>query len=459
MLLNEPISTPFGYALAPLDLRAAQQATQALFSDTKIRIPRPTYSNEGYQSTSWKRTSFLIPAASPRSSYSKPLCGGEKEDELPEGTYERLAEDAKVANEMPFFGQRQVPLSGTYNVGSEGGSSTSSQSNTTPTLVVERLVPVQASKKSNPRVLLLAHGLGYCKETFLPMVDRFVQDPNHNIDQVWLVDALGHGLTSQCNPAKSKEELLSSQHRVVDSNDYARDMLLLLTCYLPRILPDKDSIPSSEVLSYCSPRLTSHKIVAIGHSFAGTAMLQISIHLPQLFESIAVIEPIILHDSIFDKAVRVPLAQFTLMKRDKWSSRSAARQDFEKDRMTATWDPRVLDCFVAGALVQQPGGTNDAVERCCDRVAEALCIRGNVPGTQLGNGTLNFVSPKVKVLYVSSQKPMLTTLDHVKQLAEQVPTLDFQVIKGSHSLPQEQPDLLADMIARSLLQEKNSSKL
>lgn len=460
MLLNEPISTPFGYALAPLDLTAAQQTTRALVSDSKARIPRPTYLKERYQSTSWKRTSFLIPAASPRSSYSEPLCGGGKEDELPQGTYERLAKDPKIANQMPFFGQRQRPLPGTYTIGTQGSGATSSRDGvSSPALVVERLVPVQASKKSDRKVLFLAHGLGYCKETFLPMLDQFIQDPNHNIDQVWLLEALGHGLTSQCNPAKCKEELLSAHHRIVDSNDYARDMLLLLTCYLPQVLHDKDSTPSSNVLPYCSPRLTDHRIVAIGHSFAGTAMLQVSIHLSDLFESIAVIEPIILHDSIFDKAVRVPLAQFTLMKRDKWPSRSAAREDLAKDRLTASWDPRVLDCFVAGALVQQSGEASEAVERCCDRIAEALCIRGNVPGTQLGNGTLKFVSPRVKVLYVSSPKPMLTSLDHVKQLAEQIPTLDFQVIKGSHSLPQEQPDLLADFIIRSLLQQNNGSKL
>lgn len=66
---------------------------------------------------------------------------------------------------------------------------------------------------------------------------------------------------------------------------------------------------------------------------------------------------------------------------------------------------------------------------------------------------------KVKVLYISAHKPMMSTLDNVKHLAEQIPKLDFQLVKGSHNLPQEQPELIADMIAKSLLQEGSTSKL
>jgi pimeloyl-ACP methyl ester carboxylesterase len=451
MLLDQPIPTPFGFALAPLNLTAAQQHTQALQKQSSISIPHPRYSAEGYQSSQWKRTSFIIPAASPRSTYSNPLCGGEGQEELPAGTHEKLARDAKYANQMPHFGNHD-PLPGMYIVGAEDTDASLLQSSS---LVVERLVPVRASTRTDTKILFLGHGLGYCKETLLPLLDRLVQDPNHNIDQVWVMDALGHGLTSQCNTPQSKDDLLTSQHRIVDSNDYARDMILFLTCYLPQILSNKDEKSSSVTLPYTSPRLTKHKIVAIGHSFAGTSMLQASVHLPDLFESIAVIEPIIIHESWMKQAIKIPLSQFTLMKKDHWPSRVEARQEFAKDRMTASWDPRVIDCFVAGGLYEDK--EQDGVKRSCDRVAEALCIRGNRPGFQLGMGLLKHI--KVKVLYISAHKPMMSTLDNVKHLAEQIPKLDFQVVKGSHNLPQEQPELIADMIAKSLLQEGSTSKL
>ncbi|PWN54245.1 alpha/beta-hydrolase [Violaceomyces palustris] len=475
MSLPESIQTPFGYALAPVNLTAASQHSARLGGDERLEatvkdLLQPVYLADGYQPRGWQRSTHLIPAATPRSCYSQPLAGGSPLPELGPGTHHSLSQDPKLAEKMPFFQDRQPPQPGPFRIGihpPQGGKEESG-SIRPPSLVVERLLPTRGSRNPKAKVIVAVHGLGSCKETFLPLLDRLVRKgeeeeeeaEDHGIHQIWLIDALGHGMTSILNGGSktSPDDLLSCQNRIVDSNDYARDLLLFLTCYLPGALEASRGSPLGPALAYSPPRLASRKVIGLGHSFGATSLLQLGVHLPDLFESICVIEPILIRDALVEKGRKIPLARFTLMKKASWSSREEARRDLVKDRTSSSWDPRVRDAFVAGALCQ--GRKEEEVDRCCDRVAEALCIRGNRPGIQLATGTLRHLPSRVKVLYISCSKPLLSPLEEVRSVAEgQIANLDFETLDGSHSLPQEMPDTIADLVRSSLIRNRSTSKL
>lgn len=485
-MLPELIETPFGHALAPLQLAAARQHSAELSrkhgdgansADTLQRL-KPRYLEQGYQPQGWNRTLHLVPAATPRSSYSHPLAGGSPGQELPATTYQDLARDPKLAEKMPFFQDRVPPQSGAFRIGdnsTQQGSSSASHS-PPPTLVWERLVPKQPSRRADAKVIVAAHGLGFCRETWLPLLDDLAASNkrDHAIAEAWLVDALGHGSTAIYNASSIRstdpQVLLSNQHRIVDSNDYARDLLQFLTCYLPSALEStsQQDAPLPTVLPFSPPSLPPRRLVGLGHSFGATSLLQLCVHLPELFESICAVEPILVREPLVDKAARIPLAKFTLFKADQWPSLHAASQAFAKDRMLSAWDPRVRSAFVAGGLypinaASDADAGQDGVQRCCDRICEALCIRGNRPGIQLATHTLRHIPSSVKILYISCAKPLLLPLQEVQDVAKSnIPNLVFEALKGSHSLPLESPHVVADSIRRSLFSTHSvpvSSKL
>lgn len=474
-MLPEYIDTGFGHALAPLQLSAARQHTQMLSrkhgeSGTDVlEHLKPHYLDEGYQPRGWHRSIHLVPAATPRSSYSHPLAGGVSQDELDSGTYDRLARSPKEAEKMPFFQDREPPQPGHFRLGTDDDQSDPDPS-AIPTLIWERLVPHRRSRKADAKVVVAAHGLGFCKETWLPLLDQLIASDHddHGIAEVWLVDALGHGMTAVYNASSihciDSQQLLSSTHRIVDSNDYARDLLQFLTCYLPSALEStrhEAAAPLPTVLPYAAPRSPARRLVGIGHSFGATSLLQSCVHLPDLFESLCVVEPILVREALADGARRVPLAKLTLLKPDEWPSRSAAMKSFAKDRMLSTWDTRVQSAFAAGALCpiqtqtsqSNQGSANEGqVQRCCNRVCEALCIRGNRPGIQLATQTLRYVPHHVRVLYISCAKPLLLPLQEVEQTARtNIANLVFEAHNGSHGLPLEHPNTIANSIRNSLL--------
>lgn len=464
-MLLVSIDTKFGYALAPLQLDAARRHSAELSSrhaganGDKMDHLKPQYLDGGYTPQAWHRTIHLVPAATPRSSYSQPLAGGEPGEELPAGTYEQLAKKPKAVEKMPFFQDRVPPQPGDFRIGD--ASASTALFKPPPTLVWERLVPHKRSTRLDAKVIVGVHGLGFCKETFLPLLDGLVNragDDDHGIAEVWLVDALGHGATAIYNSSSIRsidaQELLSSQHRVVDSNDYARDLLQFLTCYVPDALEatlQGSALPT--ILPFSPPRIPRQKVVGLGHSFGATSLLQLCVHLPHLFESICAVEPILVRDALVDKATRIPLARFTLLKPDEWPSRAAASESFAQDRMLSAWDPRVRAAFTAGALFPANSDASvGAVQRCCNRVAEALCVRGNRPGVQLATHTLGYIPDTVKILYISCAKPLLLQLEEVQTTAQDnIPNLVFETLKGSHGLPLESPDAIADSVRQSLL--------
>lgn len=95
-------------------------------------------------------------------------------------------------------------------------------------------------------------------------------------------------------------------------------------------------------------------LVGIGHSFGGNIIVNLAYLHPRLLSHVVLMDPVI--SRFIDKG---PSYGFTPMKlssfrRDLWPSREEAEKAFRKNRMLATWDPRVLEVWMKHGIRDTP---------------------------------------------------------------------------------------------------------
>ncbi|KZV61465.1 hypothetical protein PENSPDRAFT_294027 [Peniophora sp. CONT] len=168
-----------------------------------------------------------------------------------------------------------------------------------------------------------------------------------------------------------------------DWHDITRDIL----CFIQHFLP-KESTPQlmPSILSRSSGG--SRKVLALGHSFGGCALVLAASHYPELFSAVMLVDAVIVppeldrtisrpprwvaHDGTVstDGYPSLPLyITNTLGRRARWPSRAAAHEAFKAHSFFSTWDEDVLDVCVKQALVEEePGGE---VRLKCDKIDEA----------------------------------------------------------------------------------------
>lgn len=443
MQAPKQIDTGFGSCLAPIDLEAAHLAAERLHH-LCINPPLPQYPAGSSHGDGFHRTNFTMPIAYPRATYSAPLAGGESLSELLPGTHEVLSQNARAVDACHFVPVKVEPTPGLYTPFVRGGTDPK-QLRKRRVLVVERLVPKRAPKNPDAKILILTHGLGFSKECYIPIIDELLRTKPNEIEEIWMLDTLGHGMSAVVNRQLDDPSPLEFSDRCIDGNDLARDILQFICCFMPST-PTTTPVEPSRTLDFHLPRLPRKKLVGIGHSFGGSALMQASYHFPDLFDSVSLLESILSTFESADRIHAVPLARYTLLKKDRWESREEARQEADSDKHMRLWHPSTRDAFAAGMLTESlthPG----TVERSADKVAEALSIRGNRPGMQLSQ-YLHCLPARLPVLFVSAHKPLLLPLEEIFHTAQGIPNLHFEVMTGTHNLPHERPIEIAHRIIR-----------
>ncbi|KAJ1020976.1 hypothetical protein NDA13_005605 [Ustilago tritici] len=96
----------------------------------------------------------------------------------------------------------------------------------------------------------------------------------------------------------------------------------------------KASTPVKQLctLDFHLPRLPRKKLVDIGHSFGGAALTQALYHFPDLFDFVILLESILGAFEQVERIHAVPLARYTLLKKDRWESRKEARFEANSDK-------------------------------------------------------------------------------------------------------------------------------
>ena len=120
--------------------------------------------------------------------------------------------------------------------------------------------------------------------------------------------------------------------------------------------------------------------LGLGHSFGGTATLLAAVERPQLFERIVLVDPVIFPSGAYQsdperRARAGGLAEGARRRRDVFADREAARERWQGRSNFASWDPRVLDLYLAEGLADRPGGGVEL--KCPPEVEAAIFERGS----------------------------------------------------------------------------------
>lgn len=111
--------------------------------------------------------------------------------------------------------------------------------------------------------------------------------------------------------------------------DHGRDLLHLINTF-------QDDMP--------------HPIIGVGHSVGACHLTHLSLMHPRLLHSLVLVDPIIQLDLRTNKL----MAKLSTARRDVWPSRGTAAESFRGSKFYQTWDPRVLQKWIAFGLRDLP---------------------------------------------------------------------------------------------------------
>ncbi len=182
--------------------------------------------------------------------------------------------------------------------------------------------------------------------------------------------------------------------------------------------------------------------LGLGHSFGGTCILAAASRRPDLFERIALLDPVILPRADDPSGWRPPTnaphpaAEIARKRAHVFPSREAAREKWRARGTFGDWDPRALDLYLRYAFADLPDGRIDL--KCPGEVEAAVYEQGGgfdswreiaelrVPGLLLHAGRGNFPLP------------------FIEKFCAQSNALECRSLDASHLLPMVAPDLVAD---------------
>ncbi|KAM0279000.1 hypothetical protein ACHAQH_004868 [Verticillium albo-atrum] len=227
----------------------------------------------------------------------------------------------------PFTITEQI-LPGAYIREFPHGLGTSQES--TVRLAVKIYTPKDNTSPQPGDITVVAtHANGFPKELYEPLwADLHAETTKPNapfrIRQIIAVDAAWQNASAPLN-----EPLLGNDP---GWQDYPRDILHILNTLRP-------------------PR----PLVGIGHSFGGNAIANLALLNPRLLSTLVLLDPVISRwsSSAGGDISRTPAAS-SASRRDLWPSRDAARAAFVKSPFYRSWDPRVLEAWIANGLRDTP---------------------------------------------------------------------------------------------------------
>ena len=214
----------------------------------------------------------------------------------------------------------------------------------------------------------------------------------------------------------------------------------------------RDWRPFAEDLRRELDRRGLRGIVGVGHSLGAATSLLAAAADPGLFSAVIAIDPLLMTGvhSLFlwvVKAVglqgRIPIVRGALRRRQTWSDREEVRAAYSSKAVFASWDPEVLDDYVAAGMVDSPrGGVRLRYPR--EWEAKIFSAAPHDLWTELRRMS-------VPTLFVQGEHSDTFLGAARRRVEKEVPGSSTAVISGaSHFLPMERPAELAFLIEEFL---------
>ena len=252
---------------------------------------------------------------------------------------------------------------------------------------------------------LLHHANGFCAALWEPVVERLGAQ-----FRVFALDARGHGDSSRPEgPGVFAWEFL------------ARDLVGVAEALLAELPAERFAL-------------------GLGHSFGGTLTLAAAAR-RDLYERIVMVDPVLFPAIAPGDEPRVSELSLRARKRRAvWGSRSEARESFLAKEFFATWQPEVLELYIAEGLRQRPDGQ---VELKCDPEVEALIFEG--PPDLDHEAAASCIRVPALLIWASSGNFSRETY---QSLANRMAAGTVEEMEGGHLVPLEEPDRVSDSVLR-----------
>ncbi|KAI1054421.1 hypothetical protein LB506_010625 [Fusarium annulatum] len=222
-----------------------------------------------------------------------------------------------------------------------------------PKLVAKRYIPRDQANKSEQGITLLTlTGMGVPKEMFEPMLEDLLprlRKSGVKVEEIWAVDMPLSGQTAKAN---------SVGYLYANEKDIVRDLLLFLTAYLP-------VKPGGELPKYLEPRKptaraqqpTRQNLHVFAHSLGAQAAILASVHAPNIFSSLMVVDPAMIPAGKINEAMtKLPKDIFCLGLKQNFPDRDAVEKALRETKRTKNWDERAIRMFTQHGVVPDKKG-------------------------------------------------------------------------------------------------------
>ena len=201
---------------------------------------------------------------------------------------------------------------------------------------------------------------------------------------------------------------------------------------------DAAAVAGALVRELAVPRIA----LGLGHSFGGTCMMTAAARRPELFERIALLDPVILPRAGDFTGWRPPAdaphpsAEIARKRAHVFASRDALREKWRAKGTFGDWDPRALELYLRYAFADLPDGRIDL--KCPGEIEASVYEAGGdfdpwdeivklrVPGLLLHAARGNFPLPFMQKFCAEADRVECRSLD------------------VAHLMPMTAPDLVAD---------------
>lgn len=183
--------------------------------------------------------------------------------------------------------------------------------------------------------------------------------------------------------------------------------------------------------------LALREVVAVGHSFGGTAVSGAAARRPDLFDRIVLVDPVFFPRELRGEDVENPMVMAALKRQDAWPDRDTAIESYRGRGPFASWTEESLRLYVEHGTREDPDGT---VRLKCPREVEAA-IFGMASHYDAWSTLQHITVPTL--LIVGERSNVFTRTDAEEALSRLRRGRLREASGATHFVPMEVPDRVA----------------
>ncbi|KAF1324016.1 Serine protease family s33, partial [Globisporangium splendens] len=235
--------------------------------------------------------------------------------------------------------------------------------------VVAFLHGLMSTMKAAGATLLFAHGGGFCKEIWDPIIRRLQVSPllmqQKAATRLVTFDFPYHGSKRDDSVPSKVQMSTPTSPRVIHPGNH---WIEWATADVRHRL--------EEIRATGEGQRTP--LIGIGHSMGAVAMWNTEVAHPGSFDGLILFEPVYFWKLPGESKSIDFLVTVTLQRDSKWPSRDAAVAHFDALRNFASWDRESLKSYLHGALVNHNDDDSNSVSLACHPLIEASLYSGTM---------------------------------------------------------------------------------